>query len=49
MVSTARHSHHRDAEFHLPHQGMWFVLMLVTLMMLLSKSVFAQWDQWVIA
>jgi hypothetical protein len=46
-MSTAIHSHHRDGEFHLPHQGMWFLLMLITLMMLLGKSVAA--TQWVIA
>jgi len=48
MVRTAIHSHHHDhGEFHLPHQGMWFLLMLMTLMMLLGKRVAA--IQWVIA
>ena len=30
-----------DDEFHLPHQGLWFVLLLAALLMLLSKSVLA--------
>lgn len=30
-----------DDEFHLPHQGLWFVLLLAVLLMLLSKSVLA--------
>ena len=29
--------HHND--FHLPHQGLWFALMLMLLLMLLSKNV----------
>jgi hypothetical protein len=30
-----------DSEFHLPHQGLWFVLLLVMLLLLLSKNVAA--------
>jgi hypothetical protein len=29
--------HHDD--FHLPHQGLWFVLLLLLLLMLLTKNV----------
>jgi hypothetical protein len=47
-MGTAIHSHHHgEGQFHLPHQGMWFLLMLIALMMLLGKSVAA--SQWVIA
>jgi hypothetical protein len=32
--------HHREHDgFHLPHQGTWFVILLVSLLLLLSKSV----------
>ena len=49
MRTAIQSRHHDHEEFHLAHQGMWFLLMLITLVMLLSKSVFAQADQWVIA
>ena len=35
--------HHEQEPYRLPHQGMWFVLLLVSLLLLLSKNVAAQW------
>ncbi|HKY22229.1 MAG TPA: hypothetical protein VJM31_13530 [Vicinamibacterales bacterium] len=33
---------HRDDEhFHLPHQALWFILLLLAMMLLLTKSVAA--------
>ena len=34
--------HHDHGEFHLPHQGMWFLVMLVCLLLLLGKTVGSQ-------
>jgi hypothetical protein len=31
--------HHEHDGFHLPHQGLWFFVMVVCLLLLLSKSV----------
>ena len=36
-----------DSQYHLPHQGLWFVLLLIAIWLLLGKEVGA--DQWVIA
>jgi hypothetical protein len=46
-ISIQPQQHHDHDEFLLPHQRMWFLLMLVALLMLLSKTVAA--NQWVIA
>ena len=45
---------HEDGQVHLPHQGLWFVLLLVAIWILLGKDVGAGLDgqrgnQWVIA
>jgi hypothetical protein len=37
------HPHQEQEPYHLPHQAMWFVLMLIALLMLLGKTVAAQW------
>lgn len=42
-----------DGHYHLPHQGLWFVLLLIAIWMLLGKDVGAGHtllgNQWVIA
>jgi hypothetical protein len=43
VVRIAGHPHHHQEPYHLPHQAMWFVLMLLVLLMLLGKTVAAQW------
>jgi len=43
VVRIATHPHHEQEPYHLPHQAMWFVLMLLALMMFLGKTVAAQW------
>jgi len=40
-VRIAIHPHQEQNPHRLPHQGLWFVLMLVTLLMLLGKTVAA--------
>jgi hypothetical protein len=42
-VRIAIHPHHEHEPYHLPHQAMWFVLMLLALMLFLGKTVAAQW------
>ena len=52
-MRIALHSHEEHDHYHLPHQWVWFVLMLLSLFLLLSKTVStrvsAQDDQCVIA
>jgi hypothetical protein len=38
---TSQHDHHDH--YHLPHQGLWFVLMLLTLFLLWSKTAASSW------
>jgi hypothetical protein len=38
-VRIAIHPHHEHEPYHLPHQGMWFVILLIALLLLLGKSV----------
>jgi hypothetical protein len=40
-MRPAIQSHHDHGHYHLPRQGLWFVLMLITLFLLLSKTAFA--------
>jgi hypothetical protein len=40
-VRVATHPHHEAEPYRLPHQAMWFVLLLIALMLLLSKNVAA--------
>jgi hypothetical protein len=40
-VRVAIHPHHEPEPYRLPHQAMWFVLLLIALMLLLSKNVAA--------
>jgi hypothetical protein len=40
-VRIAIHPHHENERYHLPHQGMWFVILLFALLLLLGKSVAA--------
>lgn len=35
-------SHHEQQGHRLPHQALWFVLMLITLLLLLGKTVAGQ-------
>jgi hypothetical protein len=42
-VRIAIHPHHEQEPYHLPHQWMWFAVMLIVLLLLLGKSVTAQW------
>ena len=42
-VRIAIHPHQEQEPYHLPHQAMWFMLMLLALMMFLGKTVAAQW------
>jgi len=37
-VRIAIQSRHNDEPFHLPHQGLWFVVLLLALVLLLSKT-----------
>jgi hypothetical protein len=32
--------HHEEHHYHLPHQALWFVLMLIALFLLWSKTAF---------
>jgi hypothetical protein len=43
-MQAERHEPHAP----LPHQGLWFILLLIAMLLLLSKNV-ATDDQWVIA
>jgi hypothetical protein len=38
-IAIQSQHHHDHDEFHLPHQGMWFFLMLIVLLLVLSKTV----------
>jgi hypothetical protein len=40
-MRTAIDSHHAPEPYHLPHQAMWFLLMLLLLFMLAGKTVAA--------
>jgi len=40
-LRIALHSHYEPEQYRLPHQGLWFVLMLMSLLLLWSKSVAA--------
>jgi hypothetical protein len=46
-VRVATHPHHEQEPYRLPHQGAWFVLLLIALLLLLGKSV-AAWVGWVL-
>jgi hypothetical protein len=46
-VRFAIHPHHEQEPYRLPHQAIWFVLMLLALFLLSGKKVAA--IQWVIA
>lgn len=48
-MRLAIHPHHDQEPYRLPHQGLWFVLLLIVLFLLLSKNVAATGDQCVIA
>ena len=41
-MRIAIHPHQEQEPHHLPHQGLWFVLMLIALLLLLGKNVAAQ-------
>jgi hypothetical protein len=41
-VRIAIHPHQDQEPYRLPHQGLWFVLMLIALLLLLGKNVAAQ-------
>ena len=41
VVRIAIHPHHEHEPYRLPHQGLWFVLLLIVLLLLLSKNVAA--------
>ena len=38
-MQAAIHPHHEQEPYHLPHQGMWFVLLLIILLLLAGKNV----------
>lgn len=38
-MRVAIHPHDEQEPYRLPHQGMWFVLLLIALLLLLSKNV----------
>jgi hypothetical protein len=40
-VRVALHTQQEQEPYHLPHQGLWFVAMLVALLLLLGKTVAA--------
>jgi hypothetical protein len=40
-VRFAIHPHHEQEPYHLPHQALWFVLMLLALFLLAGKKVAA--------
>jgi hypothetical protein len=40
-VRVAIHPHHEQEPYRLPHQAMWFVLLLIALMLLSTKNVAA--------
>jgi len=40
-VRIAIHPQHEQEPYHLPHQGLWFVVMLIVLLLLLGKTVAA--------
>lgn len=40
-MRIAIHPHHKPEPYHLPHQAMWFVLLLLLLFMLAGKKVAA--------
>ena len=50
-MRIAVHPHHEHEPYRLPHQGLWFVLLLIVLLLLLSKNVSTldASDQWVMA
>jgi hypothetical protein len=41
-VRVAIRSHYEQHDYRLPHQALWFVLMLIVLLLLLGKTVLAQ-------
>lgn len=50
-MRIAIHPHHEQEPYRLPHQGLWFALLLIVLLLLLSKNVSTvdAADQWVMA
>jgi hypothetical protein len=42
-VRIAIQPQHEHEPYRLPHQGLWFVVMLLGLLLLLGKNVAAQW------
>jgi hypothetical protein len=38
-VNIAIHSHRNEQQVHLPHQSLWFVVLLLALLLMLSKTV----------
>lgn len=44
-MRIAIHTHHEPEPYHLPHQAIWFVLLLLLLFMLAGKKVAAAWDE----
>jgi hypothetical protein len=40
-VRVASHPHHDQEPYRLPHQGLWFALLLIGLLLLLGKNVAA--------
>lgn len=51
-MRIAIHPHHEHEPYRLPHQGLWFVLLLIVLLLLSSKNVstvYGAADQWVMA
>ena len=40
-MRSAIRAQHDDHHYHLPHQALWFVLMLLTMLLLWSKTAVA--------